>query len=122
AQRPRSNTPLAALVLLNDPSYVEAARRLAERVLTEFEGTDSERFDWVMQQALNRDAYEGEKEALSELLAGERSGYEQRPADAEKLVRVGLSVSDPELNVVELASWTSVTRAVLNLHETITRN
>ncbi|MEM8736312.1 MAG: DUF1549 and DUF1553 domain-containing protein, partial [Planctomycetota bacterium] len=103
AQRPRSNTPLAALVLLNDPSYVEAARRLAERALTEFEGTESERFDWVMQQALNRDAYDGEKEALSELLAGERSGYEKRPADAEQLVRVGLSVPDPELNVVELA-------------------
>ncbi|MFN3191835.1 MAG: DUF1553 domain-containing protein [Aureliella sp.] len=122
AQRPRSNTPLAALVLLNDPSYVEAARRLAERALLEFEGTDAERIDWVWQQALNRDAFDGEQAAIIELLGSERAGYAQRSEDAKELVSVGLSVPDSKLDVVELASWTSVARAVLNLHETITRN
>ena len=121
AERARSNTPLAALLLLNDPSYIEAARRFAENSLTAESETEA-RVHWIMRQALSRRATAEESKILLGLLEEEKQRFAEAPEAAKQLLQTGLSPAKADLNVVELAAWTSVTRAVLNLHETITRN
>ncbi|MCA9112947.1 MAG: DUF1553 domain-containing protein, partial [Planctomycetaceae bacterium] len=122
AQRPRSNTPLAALTLLNDPTFVEASRVFASRVLTEAGDTTDARLDFVFQQALSRNPDELERSVLTELLNRSRADLQEHPDAATALLDVGLAPHHDDLDPIELAAWTSVTRAVLNLNETITRN
>jgi hypothetical protein len=121
AQRPRSNTPVAALVLLNDPTFVEAARAFAERALAEGGDTPQARVDFIYRHALSRAADDAERAILLGLLDSSQSQFHADPAAAARLLGVGqkkLAAADP----VELAAWTCVCRAVLNLHESITRN
>jgi hypothetical protein len=122
ADRPRSNTPLQSLVLLNDPTYVEAARTFAEKVLREG-GTDfRQRLDFAFQRALSRPANDEEAEVLQELLATQSAEYESNPAAAQALLSTGEHPVPSEVPPAELAAWTSLTRTILNLHEVITRN
>jgi len=121
AKRPISNTPLAALVMLNDPTFVEASRNFAQRVLTQSKGSEKQRLDWAMTQALSREAGAAEARILLALLAENRREFRREPKRAQELVGVGISPRDQSLDVVELAAWTEVCRALLNLHETITR-
>ncbi len=120
AQRPRSNTPLAALVLLNDPTFVEAARVFAERVMTK--GDDAERVEYAFRQATDRKPDGVERGALLELLGKERARYKAYPKAADELAHTGLVPVPEDLDVSELAAWTAVCRAILNLDETMTRN
>jgi hypothetical protein len=122
AERPRSNTPLAALVLLNDPSYVEAARRFAERALLQDVEADEDRIDWMVRQLLSRPARGPELRNLKALIAEEREGFVANPESAEAFIRTGLSEPKFTADSAELAAWTSASRVLLNLHETITRN
>ena len=122
ADRPRSNTPLQALVLLNDPSYIEAARVLAERTLAQELKSEAARMDWLLQATLNRSPRAEELELLTQLLHSHRSQYRSDLEAAKKLIAVGDKAADNRFDAAELAAWTSVTRTVLNLHETITRN
>lgn len=122
AERPRSNTPLAALVLLNDPSYVEAARVFAESSLQHGGVSDQERIDWILQQALSRNSRDQESQVLSSLLSSQRQYFEADPSRATQLITTGLRPPRKELDPAELAAWTSVTRAVFNMHEFIARN
>jgi hypothetical protein len=122
AERVRSNVPQQALVLLNDPSYVEAARVLAERILKEASGSTDERLNWLYRRVLSRTPKEQERTLLVELLEKHRRQYGNDTAAAEKLIATGLAPVAKDVDVAELAAWTSVTRTVLNLHETITRN
>ena len=122
AERARSNTPLAALVLLNDPSYVEAARVFAARIVTEKPGDFSQRLSWAMRQALSRPPNERETDILRELWQSQREQYGRQLEDAEKLVSTGLSSTEHDLDRAELAAWTAVARTIFNLHEFITRN
>jgi len=121
AKRERSNTPLQSLVLLNDPTYVEAARVLAARLLQETDGSFAERLDWVMQQVLNRTPNAEESDLLSQLYTASLERYGKSPDEAAKLLTTGLAPVPDQLDKTELAAWTAVTRAILNLHETITR-
>tara|TARA_R110002095_G_scaffold214531_1_gene206706 strand:- start:16286 stop:19363 length:3078 start_codon:yes stop_codon:yes gene_type:complete len=123
AQRPRSNTPLQSLVLLNDPTFVESARVLATRVLQESQQTEFEaRLNWFTQHTLMRAPRDDEKTLLKSLYEEDLKVYRKQQADAERVLSVGLAKPSPgELDPAELAAWTSVARAVLNLHETITR-
>jgi hypothetical protein len=121
AKRSVSNTPLASLVLLNDPSFVEASRVFAQRVLTQAEGDDRERLDWAMNQVLSRDAKDREAALLLALLDQNRKVFKQHPERAEQLLSVGLSPRDQALDPAEHAAWAEVCRALFNLHETITR-
>lgn len=121
AKRPISNTPLAALVLLNDPTFVEAARNFAERVLTEAKGGDRERLDWAMTEILSRPATNKEAELILELLQQNRRTFGDSQAAAEQLLSVGLSPRNEKLSATQHAAWTEVCRVLLNLHETITR-
>ncbi|APZ94702.1 PSD1 and planctomycete cytochrome C domain-containing protein [Fuerstiella marisgermanici] len=123
AQRSRSNTPLAALTLLNDPTFVEVARAFADRILTETDGkSDDSRFDHAMQLATSRLPDARERQLFSDLLQASRSYYKAHPAEAEKALGVGLAPQPKRLDSVEMASWMAVSRAILNLDETITRN
>ena len=122
AERPRSNTPLAALVLLNDPTFLEAARALAERMIREGGPTPRSRIAFAFQLAVSRAPDAEEEELLNNLLRESRELYRQDPQAAEDFIQIGHRTAAEELEPVELAAWTTVARAVLNLHETITRN
>jgi hypothetical protein len=122
AERPISNTPSAALVLLNDPSFVEAARALAGRILTECSGDDGERIRWAWRQVLGRQPEPDEAVRLTQLLDKHRAAYAADAGGAEALTSVGISPRAEDIAPAELASWTSVSRVLLNLNETITRN
>lgn len=119
-QRSRSNTPLQALVLLNDPTYVEAARALAERIPSSI-GNDKDKFAWLYEQVLQRDVRENEVAVLQKLLDKHRTEYQTNPSSANDLLGVGNKEVDQAKDPAELASWTNVCRVILNLHETITR-
>jgi len=121
AVRMRSNTPKAALVLLNDPTFVEAARKLAERALATEADDDAGRLDWLWRQALSRVPDSEERELLLGLLARRRAEFRRAPGAATELLAVGIAQRDDSLDPVELASWTATARAVLNLHETFGR-
>jgi hypothetical protein len=122
AQRPISSTPTAALVLLNDPSFVEAARALAARVLAKAPAEDNKRIQWVWRQVLGRSPTPVEAKVLASLLKKHRAQYESDTKAAEAILSVGISPKPKDVNVAELAAWTSVSRVLLNLNETITRN
>lgn len=122
ARRPISNTPLQALVLLNDPTYVEAARAFAIRALNDGGSTPNERIIWIMRQAVGRRPQPAEIAALSELFAAQRVRYQTNASDAKALAGVGDFPIPVNVDLAELAAWTAITRVVLNLHETITRN
>jgi hypothetical protein len=120
-ERPRSNIPQQALVLLNDPIYVEAARVFAERMLKEG-GQDAEaRIQFAYRQALQRPAKPAELKLLAELQAKHLQQYKADNAAAAALLKVGAHVAPADLDPAELAAWTSAARVVLNLHEGITR-
>ena len=122
ANRPRSNTPLAALVMLNDPSQVESARALAQKVLTTKKLTnDNERIQFMMMKVLSRNPLVEEINALSSLLKKHQEKYLDDPETSKELVGVGNLETPKELKPEVLAPWVSVGRAILNLHETITR-
>ncbi len=122
ANRSASNTPLQALVLLNDPSYVEAARVLAERMMREGGGAARTKIAWAFARAVARAPTAAEAKLLEGLLTKQRARYVKDEAAARELVSTGAAPVPQDLPVIEHAAWTSVARAILNLHETITRN
>lgn len=121
ARRERSNTPLQALVLLNDPTYVEAARVLSERMLRESSDDATARMEWLFRNALARSPRENELRILSKLLESSFAAHEQAQVQADELLHVGEISTAEDLAAAQIAAWTAVTRAVLNLHETIMR-
>jgi hypothetical protein len=122
AERPRSNTPLQALVLLNDPTYVEAARVFAARIIREAGAAPADRAAFALRQALGREAKPDEVAILVALYEKHVQQYAAAPAAAGELLQVGEAKPPADTAATELAAWTSVARAILNLHETITRN
>jgi mono/diheme cytochrome c family protein len=122
AERTRSNVPQQALVLLNDPTYVEAARVFAERILREGGASFEGRLRWAYERALARAPREEEARILGDLLRKHGAQYRADPRSAALLVGAGLAPVPKDLDVVELAGWTSVARAILNLPELITRS
>ena len=122
ADRARSNTPLQSLVLLNDPSYIEAARAFAEQIIRHGGASTSERLKFAFHRAVSRDITPAETEILDRLLQGHLAEYKSDPNAANELLAVGAKPVSAEVDKTELAAWTSVARTILNLHETITRN
>ncbi len=121
-ERVRSNTPQQALVLLNDPTYVETARIFAERILHESSKDTQARITFAYQQALHRNPNAKELELLTALAAKHLKQYETDAPAAAAVLKVGAKPADTKLDKAELAAWTSIARVVLNLHENITRN
>ena len=122
AERNRSNIPQQALVLLNDPSYVEAARSFAARILREGSGDDTARLTWAWRQALARAPLDSELSALRRLLETQRTAFAKDPEAAAQFTQTGKAPTPAGLDPVQWAAWTDVARALLNLHETITRS
>lgn len=119
--RPRSNTPLQALVLLNDPTYVEAARVFAGRVTREGGGSPSERLAFAFGEILGRKPRAAEEKILLGLFEKHLAQYKAEAEAAKQVIQVGESKATEGIDAIELAAWTSVARAILNLHETISR-
>jgi hypothetical protein len=122
AERPRSNTPTAALTLLNDPTFVEAARAFATRILTEGGASNYARINYAFREALSRPPDSWERGRITELLIAGRADYRKNPGGARDLIETGLSDPSKDVDSVQLAAWTTVARAILNLNETIARN
>ncbi len=121
-ERPRSNTPLQALVLLNDPIYVEAARVFAERMMRHGGQTPAERIQFAYRQALGRKAEPAEEKLLLAVYGKHLEQYRKDVEAARKVLTVGARPLAEGVDLPELAAATSVARVILNLHETITRN
>lgn len=121
AERPRSNTPLAALVLLNDPTYVEASRVLATRMLAEGGDTIDERIEFAYRQVLQRKPTESEREVVASVVRRHRELYENNEQAALQLLSVGDTPVPEGIDPAELAAYTSGSRVIMNLHETINR-
>jgi cytochrome c553 len=120
-ERPRSNIPQQALVLLNDPEFVEAARVFAQRTITEGGKDDTGRLSWAFERATGRQPRPEETEVLLSLLEKHRKQYAGKAEEARKLLAIGDMPAPGDVPAGELASWLSVCRVILNLHETITR-
>ena len=121
AERTRSNIPQQALVLLNDPTYVESARAFATRIVKEGSGDTTARLTWAWRQALARAPRPDELATARALFDKHLAQYKADAKAAEALLKVGLAPLPPAADQAELAAWTSVARVILNLHETITR-
>jgi len=121
AQRACSNTAPAALVLLNDPTFVEAARAFAGRTLSEGGSTDQDRLTFAVRQATSREIEATERRLLDDLLQQSRRYYEEHTAAADKLLKIGNSPVSSAMDKRELASWTIVARTLLNMSEVVTR-
>jgi hypothetical protein len=120
-KRARSNTPLQALVLLNDPTYVEAARALAVRMVREGGGSIDDRIKFAFREALSREPNAKESELLRGLHEKHKQQYASDAEAAGQCLSVGLYQTPQDIEASELAALTSVARTVLNLHENITR-
>ncbi len=121
ARRSVTNTPLQALVLLNDPTYIEAARSLAQRTLEAVPKDPSRRVAYAFRLATDRKPEPREVKVLRDLARTELLHYRQDRSAAEKLLHVGESPFDQKLDASELAAWTTVASTILNLDETITK-
>ncbi len=121
AERASSNTPMQALTLLNDPTYVEAARMYAARIIKEGGETPEDRINWAYKQSLSRLPNPNELELITGMFEKHKMQFAQNPESANQLISTGEAPQIQGIDTPEHAAWTSVARVILNLHETITR-
>jgi hypothetical protein len=121
-QRSKTDTPLQALALMNDPVQLEAARKLAERMLLEGGSTPGQRLDFAFELATARKPRPEELQPLSTLLEKRLAAYRQDPAAAKAFIAVGASKPEAALDPVALAAYANLASLILNLDETITRD
>jgi len=121
-RRERTNTPLQALLLLNDPQYVEAARVLAERAMREGGTTAELRIAYMFRLATGRHPDGDEVSELLSLFEDHSTEYKNDLESAKELLAIGESKPYSTLDTAQLAAWTMVANLVLNLDEVITKN
>ena len=119
--RPRTNTPLQALVTLNDPTFVEAARVFAQRILTQGPPDLDGRLAYAFRSATCRAPSAAELRVLRHRFGQQQARFRADEDAASRLVNVGQYPRDARLDVAELATWTSVANMILNLDEVLTR-
>ena len=119
-RRTATNTPLQALVVLNDPQFVEAARKLAERILREGGTTDETRAKWAYRHVIGTESSSEQLPLLLELITQQRGFFASKSSDADALLKVGDSPADPTLDKTELATFTALAQTLLNLDSNIT--
>jgi hypothetical protein len=127
AERTRSNIPQQALILLNDPTYLEASAAFAARILRQAKGDDSARITWAWRQTLARTPQPAELATVRSLLRKHRAEYQGDRTAAAAYLRAAHAYSSAadagaDLDPAEWAAWINVARTLLNLHETITRS
>ena len=120
-QRPRTNTPLQALVTLNDPQFVEASRVFAERLIKQGGDAPADRINLGFRLATSRAATQRELRILEQLLNDQRKRFSQNPDAAKKFLSIGESARDETIDIIEHAAWMVVAQTILNLDETLTR-
>jgi hypothetical protein len=120
-RRARTNTPLQALVLMNDPTYVEASRKFAERIMKEGGGSLDERLTFVFRSTLSRPPSTAEFAVLRGIYDKQLIRFKASPEAAKKLLAVGELARDESLDAAELAAWSIVASALMNLDETLTK-
>ncbi|MCH9727389.1 MAG: DUF1553 domain-containing protein [Planctomycetes bacterium] len=120
-RRPRTNTPLQALVTMNDVQFVEAARHLANRILKEGGTSNEAKISHACLLAMAREPRVSERKVLLNVYLESLKHYQANPKAAEELMKVGESPRDEKLNVIQQAAWTVVANTILNLDETLTR-
>jgi hypothetical protein len=119
--RERTNTPLQALVTLNDPQFIEAARALAQRALTQEDASLEARADFLMLHLAARRLEDSERAIVTASLADLLAYYEAHPDDAAELLSVGESKPDENLEPATLAAWTMLTNQLMNLDEVLNK-
>jgi hypothetical protein len=120
-RRERTNTPLQALVTLNDPQFVEAARSLAQWTLKEASESPAGRIGFLADRLLTRPLRAEEMKVVEDSLAGLLPYYREHPKDAAELIAVGESKADPALDVPTLAAWTMLANELMNLDEVLNK-
>ena len=120
-QRARTDTPLQALTLLNDVTYVEAARALGQRMLLEGGAGPDARLRFAFETVLSRDPSNDESRILKSHLEENLAHYRADPADAKKLIAEGDLRDNPKLAVPDVAAYTILASMILNLDETINK-
>jgi hypothetical protein len=120
-RRPRTNTPLQALNLLNDPTYVEAARMLAQRMMLEGGDTPETRLKFGFRLALAREPRSLEIAVLKSAWERGLKDFQADTASAAELLKVGEAATDLRLDTAQLAAFTIVASTILNLDETVTK-
>jgi hypothetical protein len=120
-RRERTNTPLQALVTLNDPQFVEAARYLAQRTLKEAGEKTDDRIDFLAGRLLARSFAAEERKVVDRTLGELLGHYKAHPDEAKKLIAVGESKADASRDPATLAAWTMLTNALLNLDEVLNK-
>ncbi|MEM1453172.1 MAG: DUF1553 domain-containing protein [Planctomycetota bacterium] len=119
-RRERTNTPLQALVTLNDPQFVEAARVLAATALSEAEWA-GERMDWIMRRLTARPLEDGERAICAAVLSDLIEHYATRPDEAAALLAVGETPISEDVRPHVLAAWTMLANTLMNLDEVVTK-
>jgi hypothetical protein len=119
-RRPRSNTPLQALVTLNDPVYIEAAQALGKRMAASL-GSVAEKARAGFRLCLARPPRTGELKQLTDLYDAARAQYAKDPKNAKKIASETSGSAEQEKTVIDLAAWTVVGNVLLNLDETLMR-
>jgi len=120
-RRLRTNTPLQALVLMNDPQFVEASRALAQRMMTEAGNDPKKRIAFAFRLATARAPVGEEVKVLLDVFNRELADFRKDKPAAEKLMSVGTFKAKSGLDASELAAWTTIASMILNLDETVTK-
>jgi hypothetical protein len=120
-RRLRTNTPLQALALMNDPQLVEASRGFGYRIMTEISEDARKRIAYGFRLATARQPSEDEAQVLLDVYNTELARFKNDTEAAEKLLKVGAFKPNQEVDPAELAAWTTVASMILNLDETITK-
>jgi hypothetical protein len=120
-RRERTNTPLQALVTLNDPQFVEAARHLATNALKHGGAKAEDRIDFIARRLLSRPFTAEELQVVQGSLKELQGHYQANPEDARKLIAVGESRPDAALDAPTLAAWTMLCNELMNLDEVLNK-
>ena len=120
-RRARTNTPLQALVLMNDVQFMEAARHLAERIIKGGGSTPESRADYGFRLVTGRFPHDDERQVLTQILQGHLGEFQGNADNAKQLLSYGESPRDEALNPAEHAAWTMISNLLLNLDEHVTK-
>ncbi|MEI2723486.1 MAG: DUF1553 domain-containing protein [Verrucomicrobiota bacterium] len=121
SRRPRTDTPLQALAALNEPTLLEAARVLAQRILLQGGSDPNHQIDYAFRLCVARPPTQRERQRLVNLYEQQLKGFERDATSAEALVNQGSAERPAGLNVRQLAAWMIVANVLLNLDETLTK-
>jgi hypothetical protein len=119
-RRLTTNTPLQALVMLNDPQFVEAARKLGERIIQHGGTTDEARATWAFREVIGTAPTPEQLKILTEIITEQRGFFTSKSSDADALLKTGDSPVDTSLPADEVATFTTLAQALINLDANIT--